>query len=400
MNNASTIFKPLGYQCFKASVLLLASILLAGCGGGGGGGGGGGNNSTGTAPGTTVPNRDTDTTPDVPTIPANTRPVATGSCSTVNQENQTPGLVGNLAATDEETPTMLSYSLLNPDGSDAGLNLTTANGGTVTITDPTTGSFTYQADTRPGNKRGIDTFDYQVSDPEGATTRATETVIVSQKIMPLGDSITMGVDTTGGALPFDKRIGYRLSLHEQLTSSNYMVDFVGSLESGSMAVPRLDDDDHEGHSGWTAFDIAWGRVMNGSDGVFAWLEQNPTDFILLHIGTNDLDNASNDVASILDEIDRWEKNSANGNPVTVVIARIIDWAPINPDVNRVNNSVEKMVSRRTNDNIIIVDQQTGAGLNYTVGGDMSDQVHPNSSGYDKMADVWFSGLSPLLDKCP
>ena len=179
-----------------------------------------------------------------------------------------------------------------------------------------------------------------------------------------------------------------------------MIDFVGSLQGGSMATPPLVDDDHEGHGGWSAFDIAWGRAMDGSDGVFAWLEQSPADFILLHIGTNNLRNTNEDnVADILNEIDRWE-NSANGNPVTVVLARIIDWAPNKPKVSVLNNAVEIMVNGRTNDNIVIVDQQTGAGINYTVGADMSDRVHPNSSGYGKMVDVWFNGLAPWLDKCP
>jgi len=301
--------------------------------------------------------------------------------------------------------------MLNPDGSDAGQILTTARGGTVTITDPTTGLFTYQADTRPGDKRGRDTFEFQVRDPENAIARATETVIVNQTIMLLGDSITLGSDCIGGTLanglcirdgfaPVEESVGYRLPLYESLTGSGYSFDFVGSRQAGSLALSPLGDDDHQGHGGWSAFDIAWGRDMDGSDGVFAWLEQNPADFILLHIGTNDLANTNEyNVAEILDEIDRWE-DSANGNPVTVILARIIDWVPKNPEVDIFNNAVEAMVKSRTNDNIIIVDQQTDAGLDYTIGADMSDWLHPNSSGYSKMAEVWFNALARLLDKCP
>jgi hypothetical protein len=333
------------------------------------------------------------------TVTINGKPQATGSCSTVEQGNQKTGLAGKLKGTDPESPTMLMYKLLNPNGSVAGLTLTTARGGTVTITNPTNGEYTYKADPGPGDKRGRDTFRYQVSDPEGAVASATETVIVDHTVMPLGDSITNGVDSTGGSVPQKERIGYRRSLHNRLTNARYMIDFVGSRKNGSIATPPLADDDHEGHSGWTAFNIAWGRAMDGSDGVFAWLEQNPADYILLHIGTNDLINTEDDVAAILDEIDRWEK-SANGNPVTVVLARIIDFAPNNPDVGVFNTAVRKMVKRRTNDDIIIVNQQTGAGLDYTVRADMSDNVHPSASGYEKMADVWFDGLTPLLDKCP
>ena len=56
--------------------------------------------------------------------------------------------------------------------------------------------------------------------------------------------------------------------------------------------------------------------------------------ILLHIGTNDGPVAGSteiDTASILDEIDLWESGS-NGNPVTVILAKIVDQNPQNPDL--------------------------------------------------------------------
>jgi hypothetical protein len=380
-----------GFWQHLSPLLLITSLLLTGCGGGGGSGSASPKTATSTAA-------------------LNSKPVATGSCNSVKQGNQTLVFVGQLNASDHETPSLLTYSLLNPDGSDAGQILTTSRGGTVTITDPTTGSFTYQTDARPGDKRGKDSFEYQVSDPDNAVARATETVIVNQAIMPLGDSITHGSDCIGGTranglclpdgnIPEKERAGYRLPLHERLSDSGYTFDFVGSRQAGSMASSPLDDDDHEGHGGWTAFDIAWGQKMDGSDGVFVWLERNPADFILLHIGTNDLSNTNEyNVAEILDEIDRWE-NSANGNPVTVILARIIDWVPKNPEVRAFNKAVTEMINSRKNDNIILVDQRKDAGLDYTIGADMSDFLHPNASGYGKMADVWFNSLASLLDKC-
>jgi hypothetical protein len=236
-------------------------------------------------------------------------------------------------------------------------------------------------------------------------------VIVDQNIMPLGDSITLGSDCTGGTdsngicitggyEPNRRRTGYRLPLFNKLTAAGYSFNFVGSRKAGANASPPLVDEDHEGHGGWTAFELAWGRAMDGTDGVFSWLEKNPADFILLHAGTNDLVNTDEqDIEDILDEIDRWE-NSANGNPVTVVLAQIIDRVPNEPKVSSLNNAVAAMVSGRSNDNIIVVDQQTGAGINYAIGADMSDWLHPDDSGYRKMANVWFNSLDLLLDKCP
>ena len=128
------------FRRYLSLLLLMTSLLIAGCGGGGGSGGGSGSPSP----------------KSVESLAAtNSKLVATGSCNTVKQNNQTTDFVGQLNASGYETPSMLTFSLLNPDGSDAGQTLTTAKGGIVTITDPTTGLFTYQADTRPGD-RGVE----------------------------------------------------------------------------------------------------------------------------------------------------------------------------------------------------------------------------------------------------
>ncbi len=51
------------------------------------------------------------------------------------------------------------------------------------------------------------------------------------------------------------------------------------------------------------------------------------------------------------------------------------------------------------DKIVLVDMQNDAGINYDrwdMGGDMWDDLHPFETGYDKMADLWFSGLMEIL----
>ena len=126
--------------------------------------------------------------------PVNDPPVATGSCGNTLQSDPEP-YFGTLGATDIDSD-LLMYSL--PDGS-TGTSLTTTKG-MVTITDPTTGDFTYQP--LDNADRGRDTFTYQVTDGEGTNT-ATETIIVGQTVMPLGDSITMGSDFTGGSFGTD-----------------------------------------------------------------------------------------------------------------------------------------------------------------------------------------------------
>jgi lysophospholipase L1-like esterase len=141
-----------------------------------------------------------------------------------------------------------------------------------------------------------------------------------------------------------------------------------------------------------------------NSGIYNWLTQKPADIILLHIGTNSLDpNGQADVAAILDQIDLWEQN-AGQYPVQVFLARIIDENPTNPDVTTYNNNVQAMALDRVNnaanpaypDQIVIVDQHSA--LTYPT--DLADQVHPNATGYGKMAARWVEALQQPLPPPP
>ncbi len=321
------------------------------------------------------------------TVTINAPPTPVATCSTTPQDT---ALNGTLTATDVETPSnMLTYSLIS-NGAKGSVNLN--SDGTYTYTPNSTGS------------RGTDSFDFRVEDLDGGFSIGTETVIVDQKIMPLGDSITRG---TMDALtpPIELRVGYRKPLYDSLVASGYSFDFVGS-DSLTGNDPSLQpfDSDNEGHGGWRDDEIAWGQVGYPTDGIRAWLDANPTDIILLHIGTNGLDTSAADVESILNEIDLWE-NSVAGNPVTVILARIINQNPITSVVTTFNDNVVAMALDRVNnsnnpaypDDIIIVDQE--GALTYP--DDLFNQEHPNSTGYGKMAPVWEQTLTAgILQKCP
>jgi VCBS repeat-containing protein len=330
----------------------------------------------------------------------NDPPVASGSCGTTFQDPILPQpYESTLSATDPDSP-MLTYALLDPtDGSFRGDGpIITAKGGSVTISNRNTGAFTYQPDTTAGDKRGKDFFEYQVTDTDGLADIATEVVIVNQTIMPLGDSITAGrIDDTGP--PVELRGGYRKPLYDALTTAEFNVDFVGSVIHGQ-DLPDFDFN-HEGHGGWTASEIAWGRAGGyPTDGVRAWLDDNPADVVLLHAGTNALDrNNDIDIEVILDEIDQWEA-SAQGNPVSVILALIVDRDPIDPEVAAFNSNVLILANDRiaNGDDIIIANHHDAL----TYPDDMGDQLHLKESGYIKMATLWFDILTDnnLIDKCP
>lgn len=208
------------------------------------------------------------------------------------------------------------------------------------------------------------------------------------RIMPLGDSITLG----GGKTYTDtnKYIGYRKALWQKLVYEAYSVDFVGGLVNGEFYLSQENfDPDHEGHAGFRDDEIA--------AGIYDWLVANPAEVILLHIGTNDLTESPADVANILDEIDRFDER------IPVVLARIINRNPYHAPTTTFNDNVEAMALTRiaNGDKLIIVDMEDGAGINYAQqpAGDMWDSLHPYTTGYNKMADVWFAALSFFIPVC-
>ena len=226
------------------------------------------------------------------------------------------------------------------------------------------------------------------------------------RVMPLGDSITSGINDGIAVLPAPSlRIGYRYDLWELLKNNLFDCDFIGSEYYGQLVDP-LFDPDNAGFGGMTDDEmltlLATGRWYSTQIAPGPYLNTFPPEVILLHIGTNDrFDSVSTPVQNILNQIDTYNKN------VTVLLARIIDQVPSNPNVSPFNDAVQTMAEQRITqgDKIIMVDMQTGAGLNYRIdtaapydSGDMYDQWHPNASGYNKMAGKWFATLDSVLPR--
>jgi len=206
------------------------------------------------------------------------------------------------------------------------------------------------------------------------------------KIMPVGDSITRGWYGSSG------HWGYRKPLYDSLTNGSYDFNFVGSQTQGSFPDPQ-----HEGHEGWKADEILYGRVSEpGAGKLQNWLNIHQPDVVLLHIGTNDItagdQNVASEVNAILDVIDDYE--DANDKHVTVILALIINRRDHNEATTVFNNDVNNMAQNRiaSGDDIIVVDMEHAL----TYPDDMYDTWHPNDNGYAKMADVWYNALAARL----
>ncbi|MFN3652501.1 MAG: Ig-like domain-containing protein [Armatimonadota bacterium] len=206
------------------------------------------------------------------------------------------------------------------------------------------------------------------------------------RVMPLGDSITYGVYTAGD---FGTG-GYRRLLWQQLTAAGWSPDFVGTQASGLADFDR----DHEGHNGWT--------IEHLSGGVTSWLSAAQPDVILLTAGTNDLSGVSPEVAAgrMATLLDTIHAARPQAQVLLATLPRVVPGNFLIRDPQYVvdfNARLPALVNARAaaGQKVRLVDLYTRANL---LDSDFADGVHPNASGYAKIAAVWYQELSALLPK--
>jgi lysophospholipase L1-like esterase len=201
------------------------------------------------------------------------------------------------------------------------------------------------------------------------------------KVLPLGDSITAGIGSSGGG-------GYRLPLFSKVLEAGQSITYVGSQMSGPSMVdgasfPR----NHEGHSGRT-IDFIAGRVP---DPAF----DDPPHIILLMIGTNDMymqpSGAPDRLADLLDEILMLQPETL------LVVAQLTPFPRSDMQVRTYNAAIPAIVEERAErgEHILLVDMYTDFPAS-----NIGDGVHPNAQGYELMADRWYAAIAEFLPQAP
>jgi len=201
---------------------------------------------------------------------------------------------------------------------------------------------------------------------------------VPLRVMPLGDSITFGAQSL-------TQRGYRGPLYDQLAAHGGQVEFVGSLRSGP--APSA----HEGHSGWVISQIA--GIANDAIATYR------PNVVLLHIGTNDMNNAVDPPGStaaqarlgnLIDQI------LAADPQLTLVVSTIVlsNISTTQERIKDYNEAIPGLVAARraAGKKIALVDMGalTSTDLDH-------DDLHPNDSGYAKMATAFHGGIVAAAD---
>jgi len=216
------------------------------------------------------------------------------------------------------------------------------------------------------------------------------------KVLPLGDSITWGVNDEGNA-------GYRGPLFALAVAAQQKITFTGSLANGPGTVSgQTFPPKNEGHSGWGISTVT--AYSNGVAGIATVIPSPAFDsgsgglpnIILLHIGTNDTgDSTAAEMTSRLGGL--MDKIVAAAPDAELVVAKIIPLSWATSVINAYNDAIPGLVQTRASagKHVVLADMNTGFVSSTMMG---SDSIHPNSSGYKFMADRWYSVIGPLLPK--
>ena len=199
------------------------------------------------------------------------------------------------------------------------------------------------------------------------------------RIMPLGDSITWGEPVPGG---------YRLPLWNLFAQAGYTIDYVGTQQTNPSN--ELPDNDHQGMSGWT--------IGNLSGNIVGWMAAiDAPDAVLIHIGTND--SGAGDFANRIDQLDELVLKVVAQCPwAHVFVSTLLERTDNAARWQNISTLFNPFVAER-----VAAHQAAGRRVHFVdmcaalnAAADLTDGLHPNASGYVKMAATWFVAVTNVF----
>ena len=189
------------------------------------------------------------------------------------------------------------------------------------------------------------------------------------RVMPLGDSITDGYNVSGG---------YRTRLWQHIQGGTYTVDLVGPRLNGPS--PALGDRDHAGYPG--------NRIDQSDRQITTWMAAYTPRTVLLHLGTNDVnqdylvDQAPARLSALIDKIRTAAPNA------DIFVATIVPFTdPVKEAKARTYNAAIPGIVASKGPKVHLVNMRPAI-----TAADLADGIHPNPTGYNTMADVWYAAL--------
>lgn len=197
------------------------------------------------------------------------------------------------------------------------------------------------------------------------------------RILPLGDSITSGEGSRDGN-------GYRFALSKLLTKNGNKVNYIGSVQSGTMA-----NNDNEGHGGYQIIAVA----LTGKPDYP--LRPN---LVLLMAGTSDivfdteLETAPNRLGAVVQQI------GAECPDATILVGTMTPMhdPPWNNKAITFNFALPPVIADLNNKGIhVAMANMSEVTVNHV---HPTDGIHPLDEGYERIAEAWYDAILTAVEK--
>lgn len=216
-----------------------------------------------------------------------------------------------------------------------------------------------------------------IKSAKGTTASISSSADVALRVLALGDSITYGFNESPGN-------SYRRYLQCSVSTSGRAMTYIGTTTNG--------DWNNNANDGYVSQEID--AISTSAKYI---LSKTPSaNLVLLHAGSNDIlhnvdiSNAPDRLGTLIDKI----YDSTGG--AAILVAQIISfgegYTTYNAALKTYNAAIPAIVATRVAKgmNVVVVNMQDVVSST-----DLIDGIHPDASGYKKMATKWLTAIEGM-----